>query len=68
MPHEAATHSNLGLSLALLGKFDLAEKELNKALELDKASPNARVILDAMHLAERDRIRLRPRRRPHCAP
>jgi tetratricopeptide (TPR) repeat protein len=53
MPHESATHSNLGLSLALMGKFSQAETELNQALELDKTNTNARTILEAMHAIER---------------
>ena len=53
LPHEPATHSNLGLSLALLGKFDLAKTELNKALELDKANDKARTILGAIRAAQR---------------
>jgi tetratricopeptide (TPR) repeat protein len=54
MPHEAGTHSNLGLSLALTGHFDMAEKELSKALELDKNCANAKTILEAMRVAERN--------------
>ena len=53
MPHDPGAHSNLGLSLALVKKYDLAETELNKALELDKANEKARTILDALHVARR---------------
>jgi tetratricopeptide (TPR) repeat protein len=53
LPRESGTHSNLGLSLALSGHFELAEKELCKALELDKTSANARTILEALRVAER---------------
>jgi Flp pilus assembly protein TadD len=53
MPREAATHSNLGLSLALSGELELAEKELRKALELDHGNDKAKTILDAVLVAER---------------
>ena len=53
LPRESGTHSNLGLSLALSGHFELAETELCKALELDKTSANARTILEALRVAER---------------
>lgn len=48
MPHESAHHSNLGLSLAILGEWDRAEQELHKALQLDPTNDTAKKILEAM--------------------
>ena len=48
MPHETAVHSNYGLSLAVTGQFDLAEKELRQALALDHTNEKARNILEAL--------------------
>lgn len=45
MPHESASHSNLGISLALIGEWDSAEKEERKALELDQANLQAKRLL-----------------------
>ena len=53
MPHETAVHSNYGLSLAVTGRFDLAEKELRQALALDHTNEKARNILDALVAAGR---------------
>ena len=50
MPHQAAHHSNLGLSLAFLGQWDRAEQEVRKALQLDHANAKAKQILDAMRI------------------
>ena len=46
MPHQPAPHSNLGLSLAILGQWELAEQELRKALQLDRANAKAKQILE----------------------
>ena len=48
MPHESAPHSNLGLSLAILGQWDRAEQEVRKALQLDRANSKAKQILEAI--------------------
>jgi tetratricopeptide (TPR) repeat protein len=48
MPHESAHHSNLGLSLVILGRWDRAEQELRKALQLDRANAKAKQILEAL--------------------
>lgn len=53
LPHDAAAHSNYGLSLAVVGQFDLAEKELNQAIGLDHTNESAREILDAVRVVER---------------
>jgi len=45
MPHESLNHSNLGLSLALVGEWESAEKEERAALELDHANFRASSIL-----------------------
>ena len=41
MPRESSNHSNLGLSLAIVGDWDSAEKEERKALQLDKSNSKA---------------------------
>jgi tetratricopeptide (TPR) repeat protein len=53
MPHEAATHSNFGLSLAVSGQFDRAEKELRQALQLDHTNAKAKTILDVVLVTKR---------------
>lgn len=53
MPRETAVHSNYGLSLAAVGQFDLAEKELRQALALDHTNEKARNILEALVVAGR---------------
>jgi Flp pilus assembly protein TadD len=56
MPHESATHSNLGLSLAASGSLDLAEKELHTALDLDATNEKAKVILEAVLVVRRSAL------------
>jgi Flp pilus assembly protein TadD len=46
MPHESANHSNLGVSLALAGEWNSAEREAHKALELDPDNSRAKSLLD----------------------
>ncbi|HEX3681385.1 MAG TPA: tetratricopeptide repeat protein [Bryobacteraceae bacterium] len=48
MPHDSAHHSNLGLSLVILGQWDRAEQELRKALQLDRANAKAKQILEEL--------------------
>ena len=48
MPHESAPHSNLGLSLAMLGQWERAEQEIRRALQLDRANAKAKQILEMM--------------------
>ena len=48
MPRESSNHSNLGLSLAIIGEWETAEKEERKALQLDKSNSKARLILEAL--------------------
>lgn len=50
MPHESAHHSNLGLSLVILGQWDRAEQELRKALQLDRANAKAKQILEELKM------------------
>src|SRR6266853_3364472 len=38
LPHDAVSRSNFGLSLATTGQYDRAERELRRALELDRTS------------------------------
>jgi Flp pilus assembly protein TadD len=48
MPHESAPHSNLGLAFLILGQWERAEKELRKALQLDRANAKAKQILEML--------------------
>ncbi len=53
LPHDATTHSNLGLSLLGLGQIDRAELELRQALRLDPTLGVTRQMLDALLAAKR---------------
>ncbi len=53
MPNESCNHSNYGLSLAIVGELETAEKEERKALQLDSANSNAQYILEALLLHKR---------------
>jgi tetratricopeptide (TPR) repeat protein len=55
MPRESSNHSNLGLSLAIVGDWDTAEKEERKALQLDKSNSKAKLILEALLLRKRNK-------------
>lgn len=55
MPHESCNHSNLGLSLAIVGEWDSAEQEERKALQLDKSNDKAKEILEALLVRKRNR-------------
>jgi Flp pilus assembly protein TadD len=46
MPHESVNHSNLGVSLAVAGDWNSAEREARKALELDPDNSKAKSLLD----------------------
>jgi tetratricopeptide (TPR) repeat protein len=54
MPHESGNHSNLGLSLAIVGEWDSAEQEERKALQLDKSNDKAKLILEALLVRKRN--------------
>jgi tetratricopeptide (TPR) repeat protein len=54
MPHESSNHSNLGLSLAIVGEWDSAEKEERRALQLDKSNDKAKQILEALLVRKRN--------------
>ncbi len=56
MPHESSNHSNLGLSLAIVGEWDSAEQEERKALQLDKSNDKAKEILDALLVRKRNQF------------
>ena len=60
MPRESSNHSNLGLSLAIVGDWETAEKEERRALQLDKSNLKARVILDALLVRKRQATDGRP--------
>ena len=53
MPNESCNHSNYGLSLAIVGELEIAEKEERTALQLDSANSNAKYILEALLLHKR---------------
>ncbi|MDP8989195.1 MAG: hypothetical protein M3N41_03845 [Acidobacteriota bacterium] len=53
MPHESGNHSNLGLSLAIVGEWDSAEQEVRKALQLDKSNGKAKEILEVLLVRKR---------------
>lgn len=55
MPRESSNHSNLGLSLAIVGDWDTAEKEERKALQLDRSNSKARLILEALLVRKRNK-------------
>jgi tetratricopeptide (TPR) repeat protein len=48
MPHEAVNHSNLAFALCYLGRFEEAETEVRRALEIDKDNPAPQKILRAL--------------------
>ncbi len=54
MPHESSNHSNLGLSLAIIGDWDSAEREERKALQLDQSNDKAKLILEALLVRKRN--------------
>ena len=54
MPHESSNHSNLGLSLAIVGEWDSAEQEERKALQLDKSNDKAKLIFEALLMHKRN--------------
>jgi len=54
MPHESSNHSNLGLSLAIVGEWDSAEQEERKALQLDRSNDKAKLILEAVLVRKRN--------------
>jgi Flp pilus assembly protein TadD len=54
MPHESSNHSNLGLSLAIVGEWDSAEQEERRALQLDKSNDKAKLILEALLVHKRN--------------
>jgi tetratricopeptide (TPR) repeat protein len=55
MPRESSNHSNLGLSLAIVGEWDTAEQEERKALQLDKSNSKAQLILEALLVRKRNK-------------
>lgn len=54
MPHESSNHSNLGLSMAIIGEWDSAEQEERRALQLDKSNDKAKLILEALLVRKRN--------------
>jgi tetratricopeptide (TPR) repeat protein len=55
MPRESSNHSNLGLSMAIIGEWDSAEQEERKALLLDKSNDKAKVILESLLAHKRNK-------------
>jgi len=62
LPHDAVSRSNFGLSLATTGQYDRAERELRRALELDRTSFKTRELLDVLLDAK---LHDRPLRNPN---
>jgi hypothetical protein len=60
MPHESSNHSNLRLSLAIVGEWDSAEQEDRKALQLDKSNDKAKLILEALLMHKSTQTRAKP--------
>ena len=48
MPHDSPNHANYALSLAATGDLDSAEKEVRRAIELDKGNTKAKSILELL--------------------
>jgi tetratricopeptide (TPR) repeat protein len=48
LPHSAVDRSNLGVSLAAVGQYDRAGRELRRALELDGDNVKARQLLEVL--------------------
>jgi Flp pilus assembly protein TadD len=48
LPHSAVDRSNLGVSLAAVGQYDRAERELRHALELDGDNVKAKQLLEVL--------------------
>jgi len=52
LPHDASNHANLGLAWVADGKYDRAEPELRRALELDPNNAMAARLLGALPLGD----------------
>jgi Tfp pilus assembly protein PilF len=55
MPNESHNHANYALSLAVIGELDSAEKEVRRAIELDKGNSKAKSILELLLKRKRTR-------------
>ena len=53
LPRDPVNRSNLGLSLAAIGKYDRAMQELRRALELDSNNATIRQLLDVVEAYNR---------------
>jgi Flp pilus assembly protein TadD len=49
LPRDSVDRSNLGVALANTGRYDQAEQELNRAVELDSTNVTARKLLVIVH-------------------
>ncbi len=54
LPHDAANHANLGLALICNGRYDRAEPELKRALDLDSHNMVASRLLTALALKKNE--------------
>jgi Flp pilus assembly protein TadD len=54
LPRDGVNRSNYGLSLVLTGKFDRAQQELRRALELDPRNLKTKQLFDALLAAHPD--------------
>jgi tetratricopeptide (TPR) repeat protein len=48
LPHEAVNHSNYGYALYLKGNYADSERELQRALDLDRSAPTQRSLIQAV--------------------
>lgn len=55
LPHDASNHANLGLALASSGRYDDAEPELKRALDLNPHSAMASQLLNAIERTKPER-------------
>ncbi len=51
LPHDASNHTNLGVALICEGRYERAEPELKRALDLDPRNTVASKLLDALALS-----------------
>jgi tetratricopeptide (TPR) repeat protein len=60
MPHSSENHSNLAVSLASIGDYGHAQKELQRALELDRGNTKAKQLSELLRAQAPDKTEPRP--------
>jgi len=53
LPHDAATHHNIGVSLAVIGDYERAEQQVRRARELAPENPQIQRSLETILAYER---------------